>query len=281
MGHSLSTETVTRAMLAMPWDVAPAPAIETVREAAVRLKVQETWLRHRAKSRGLLGRGPVGRPPKGVTVGLTPDEWNAAVAPKVRRFVSVGSLEAETLRDWRTVLARCHAMGVAVFVYAPGQRAKYSVGATDARRVVASLSAEAALARTHVPLTRAAKACGYPRPTFRRMLASQGCPIQRSEGARLREWVDMTAAREAVERAVLAEREARRATRGRPRKTPPVAGRESTRQARTRHGVPLSTLRRWLVKSGVPMLRANRRKAWLDPEEVDRVVKAHRAQVAR
>lgn len=239
----------------MPWDVpAAVVARETAREAATRLGVDPERLRHRAKARGILGTSPLrGRPPAGMAVCLTPDEWNAAWAPRVVRFVSVGSLERETGSDWRTILAMAHRMGEAVHLHAKGQRAKYSLGAAAARRVVVALRAVQVQARRMVPLRRAAKVCGVHGDALARILAAHGVPTV--AGPRRSRLVDLDAARRA---------------------TLDHLARETLRAASARTGIPIDRLRRLLAKRG--LVSEGRKKAWLDPAEVNAVVNAHRPQ---
>lgn len=68
----------------MPWDTPPAPVMETLGDAAKRLRIKPRLLLRRAVSRGHLSHGPPGRPPRGAAPRLTPSLWNACKRPVKR-----------------------------------------------------------------------------------------------------------------------------------------------------------------------------------------------------
>jgi hypothetical protein len=201
--------------------------------------------------------------------------WDALAAPKVRRFVSIASLVTATGREARTIVARCHALKEWVYVDVPDHPWKYSVSASTAKRVTASFRKDDAARKGRVSLKHAAGVCGYYRDAMRRMLTEGGHSIVVTGDAsgRRSSWVLMADAVSVTLSANATEKPARDR-----RKAPPVAGRETTATAVRRTGVPLSTLRRWLVADGVVFNRHGRRKAHLDPVVVDRVVAENRLQ---
>jgi hypothetical protein len=238
----------------LPWDAVPE-AVETIAEAARRHGRSPVWMRRRAVRSGLLRPQPVGRPKGGTGATLPVTTWDALAAPKVRRLVSIGSLESATGHDWRVILATAHSTGEAVFINAPGQRARYSVGAKAAVRIVASFRATDRDAARTSPLRRMAKECGVHEDALRTALADDGVPLERN--ARGRVVVDRESARAAVLRSM---------------------ARETVRHAVQRTGVPLNTLRAMLLRAGVLPSNPKRRKSSLDPAVVDRVVAENRAR---
>ena len=287
---------------------------ETLREASTRLGVEPDWLRHRARSRGYLGRGPVGRPPKGMRVTLSANEWNLSAAPAVRKFVGVGALEKRTGKDWRTVLATARRMKERIYTKVPGERSRYCVSASSAERIVNAFKASTP---EWGAVKTVAEACGVHMSTMRRVITQYAVPTRvdatrRSHGQG-HAVVNIEAAREALMRDLSAETIAYAAkrhgvdwmlvsralvkagvhSRGKSqRKTwfdPRVVDaalaayrtnptdKETTPHAAQRSGVPVSTMKRWLASEGVVQTRAMARKAWLDPAIVDAIVNRRRA----
>lgn len=312
MDHPESPPTPT----SPPW-VSPSFSLttETLAVAAVRLGVAPTWLRHRALRRGFLNAGPVGRPPKDMAVTLRPWEWTRAAAPRVVRFVSVGSLETACGMDWRSILSVCRTLGE--FVHMHVGKAKYSLGASAAERVVAYCQRRKATLAATVSMRVAATVAGVDKATLARIVAEHGVPVQTevrgahtlrrvvmddvraamaADGRRetivhaaRRKGVPVSTLRGWLERAgVLSPNPRRRKASLAPEtvdrvvatlRTPAVE-REGTMEASVRTGVPMGTLRRWLALAGYVMARSDRRKAWLRVADVDAVVGLNRQRAA-
>ena len=234
----------------LPWEVATDPAEESepLGDAARRIGKTYFWLRRRAVRMGLICKQRVGRPRKGQEVRLTHAQWEAVAAPIARVLVPVGSLEAKTGADWRVILSRCNELGLPVYLDHPDQRVRYSVGATSAETVVASLKKDA----TRKSLRVLAAEMGVHHDRLLRIFKDH--EIHTLRGKRRKLLVDPEVARAAV----LAD-----------------LATETLARASIRTGVPCDRLRKWLCEEGIIARCATRRKCWLDPAVVDRVVARH------
>ena len=288
------------ALCAYPWEVsatAPSEDYETVSEAARRLGKHYGWISRRAVRLGLIAKQPAGRPRKGQEVRLPASQWTVATAPIARVFVSLGELQKRTGVDWRTILTRCNDLGLSVYVDHPDQKAKYCVSATEAKMVAASLAAD----KNRKALKTTAGAMGIHPEKLKLILERRGLLTLR--GVRRRLLIDPVAAREALLRDLATETfdaASKRTGVGKKqlslwlredgllplvrnrRKSwlepaavdavvarHKVTGLETLRQASTRTGVKMTSLRRALVAAGVVMIGKGRQRPWIDPAVVD------------
>ena len=295
-----AAQTAHGALCACPWEVpatAPAEKYETVGEAARRLGKHHSWMGRRAVRIGLIAKQTAGRPRKGQEVRLPASQWNVVAAPMARVFVPLGELQKRTGVDWRTILTRCNDLGLTVYVDHPKQKAKYCVSATEAKTVVASLAAD----RNRKALKTTAEAMGVHRDKLKRILQRKGLITLRSVRRRL--LIDPVAAREALlsdlatetldaaskrtgigktqlrqwlrEEAMLPMVANRRKSWLEPEAVDAVVARrrgsglENLRQASTRTGAKMTSLRRALIAAGVVMIGKGRQRPWIDPAVVD------------